>query len=95
MRQHPPLPPVLPEERLLPQVVNDGPPSLVDGVVGPDEVGSGQGEVAEGADAAAAHGVEEAERRWRAAERTPRSRPGALFGRKKESPASNSMPLSV
>lgn len=60
MRHYPPPPPVLLEAGLLPQVGEDGPPSVVVGIVGPDEVGAGLGEVAEGTDAAAAHGVEEA-----------------------------------
>lgn len=46
VRHYPPPPPVLTEAGLLAQVGEDGPPSLVVGVVGPDEVGAGLGEVA-------------------------------------------------
>lgn len=41
------------------EIREDGAPVILVGVVGPDEIGVGLAEVAEGADPAAAHGVED------------------------------------
>lgn len=64
------------------EVADDDGVERLGGVVGPDEVGADLRQVAERADAAAAHGVEAEERaegpaarRWRVAARTARSRP--------------------
>lgn len=53
--------PALRNPRNAREVRQYGAPALLVGVIGPDEVRVGLAEVAEGADAAAAHGVEDAE----------------------------------